>query len=557
MSSDLLAALAPWLAAGAVDVYVALGSWPRPRWWQCFLEIALLALAGRSQWRLARGWLRTPLLAPAVMVFFASTIYAPKPLYQLFPFLFGLVVALLWMVRFVGTRARVSPLLGVLLAVLVVVGARFVDAVALERPQVAAAHSILEDFTWPLRQVSAVTAASEDPPVIVLSVDTLRADAAGEMETVRRLKARGAIWERAMSTSSWTLPALASLQTGKMPNEHGAGCLEGGQCQGMFPGVRSLAEDLEADGYATAAVVSNPWVTGGTGFDRGFDTFIEPGNTINRLLVAGLPAGPQRQDAQHVVDAALDWLARAPMRGFYLWVHVFDPHLPYLHATEPAFRSLTAERLRTSIPLTADERRALRAAYDGEVAYTDRQLLRLLDAVARRGTLDDGVVVFTADHGEEFWEHGGVEHGHSHHGEVVDVPLILIAPGVTAGHRKGVASLIDVASTIRAAVGLAPGGIDLRREVPAERIATAWGGVVMHIDCSARDAQRRAIARDCSNAAGEMQVFDLQSDPGELRPLPAEPEDPVVRAALGVRAPHEGPVAQVNREALRQLGYVK
>src|SRR4029450_6199643 len=102
-------------------------------------------------------------------------------------------------------------------------------------------------------------------------------------------------------------------------------------------------------------------------------------------------------------------------------------------------------------------------------------------------------VVFTADHGEEFWDHGGVEHGHSHHGEVVDVPLVLVAPGVSPGRREGVASLVDVAPTVRAALGLAPGGLDLRRGVPEDRVAAAWGGLILHIDCSARDARRRVI----------------------------------------------------------------
>src|SRR2546428_696465 len=76
------------------------------------------------------------------------------------------------------------------------------------------------------------------PAVVVVSVDPLRADAALGMATFKRLAARGAAWERAMSTSSWTLPALASLRTGRMPAEHGAGCLEDAHCQGIFPGVR-------------------------------------------------------------------------------------------------------------------------------------------------------------------------------------------------------------------------------------------------------------------------------------------------------------------------------
>jgi arylsulfatase A-like enzyme len=98
------------------------------------------------------------------------------------------------------------------------------------------------------------------------------------------------------------------------------------------------------------------------------------------------------------------------------------------------------------------------AGYAAEVAYVDRHLGRLLDALEAKGVLDSGIVVFTSDHGEEFWEHGGLEHGHSHHAEVLDVPLLLVAPGLAPGPRGGVASLVDVVPTIRAALGDAPDG---------------------------------------------------------------------------------------------------
>src|SRR5262249_24103916 len=155
----------------------------------------------------------------------------------------------------------------------------------------------------------------------------------------------------AMSTSSWTLPALASLQTGRMPAEHGAGCLEDGHCQGIFPGVRLLAEDLRDAGYATGAIVSNPWLSAGTGLGRGFATFVEQGSLPNRFVIAGLPAGPHPQDAKHSVDAALRWLKTTPERGFYLWVHFIGPHLPYVHSDDPSLRTLDGARLRSSFPL--------------------------------------------------------------------------------------------------------------------------------------------------------------------------------------------------------------
>ena len=556
--SGLGRALLPWLTAGLVDAGLTLGGYPRPRWWQYLFEIGLLALAGRSQWRLARGWLRTPLLAPAVMIFYASTLWAPSALHQRVPFLIGIVALLAWLLRVGGTRLAVSPVVGAALAALVVVGARYTDRVAeLHQSPIVSTRALLASIAWPFPRTSLAGSAPDRPPVVVITVDTLRTDAAGEMQTMRRLAVRGATWTRAMSTSSWTLPALGTLQTGRMPHEHGASCLMGGHCQGIFPGVRLLAEDLKAVGYATAAVISNPWITAGTGFDRGFDRFMEVGSKLNRLLVGGEPAGPQRQDARWVVDAALAWLESAPDTGFYLWVHLLDPHLPYFHADQPSLHTLTENALRNSMPLLDDRKNALRAAYAEEVAYADRHLVRLLDELERRGILSRGVVVFTSDHGEEFWEHGGMGHGHSHHGEVVDVPLVVVAPGLPPGPRTGVASLLDVAPTIRAAVGLVPNGIDLRGSVPEGRIATAWGGLVAHIDCSARSPDRRVIVRDCAEAPSAISAFDLDDDPRELQPSTWEPSEPVVRAARAVSSPPRDAPATVDREALRALGYVE
>ena len=557
MNRGLLRVAAPWVAAGLVDAYATLGSWPRPRWWQFLFEIGLLALAGRVQWKLARGWLRTPLLPAGVVAFFAAALYAPHPPLQLTVYLVGLLSGLGVIVHVAGSRLRVSPAAGTVVAVLAVLGCRYLDAVNAAQPQLVPLRTLLGELTWPLRAVGSAEANSHGPPVVVISVDTLRADAARDMEAVRRLGRRGAYWPRAMSTSNWTLPALASLQTGRLPSEHGAGCFAGGHCQGVFDHVPFLAEELRAAGYATAAVVTNPWVTAGTGFDRGFGTFIESGHTLKRLLVAGAPVGPHRQDSQYVIDAALKWLAAAPARGFYLWVHVIDPHMPYRHGDDPTVLGVSSEKVRTGLPMSADAVKAVRAAYAAEVEHVDEQILRLLDALEARGILDTGIVVFTADHGEEFWDHDGVEHGHSHHGEIVDVPLVLVAPGVEPGVRPGVASLADVASTIRAATGLESRGLDLRQGVPSDRVATAWGGVVMHIDCSARDAHARAIVRDCSAASRAAQVYDLDADPAELRPLDGAPENRVLAAARAVEAPSVGKAARLHHDALRALGYLQ
>jgi len=553
--------LALWTAPALLDAYLAFGMTPRPATWQFAFEVLFLAAAGRTQWRLARGWARSALLPALVLGVFTLSLYAPSARHQMVPYVIGLVGSALGIARLVGRRWTVPIWLGTALALAVVVGARTIDTSfsSTPRPDGNPAPSLGRQLLWPLhdRGRARVGTTADGPPIVVISVDTLRADAAATMRSVQRLAARGATWPRAMSTSSWTLPALASLQTGLMPSAHGATCLEGGHCQGLASGVRTLAQDLADAGWTTAAIVSNPWASEATGFDRGFTTFEGAGQSLNRLLVAGPPVGAHRQDDGRTVDAALAWLADAPARGTYLWVHLMGPHMPYLHADDESLQVLDAKALRSSYPLSIEQQRRIRVGYDGEVAYTDTQVQRLLDFLETRGVLDDGVVVFTSDHGEEFWEHGGIEHGHSHHGEVTDVPLVLIAPGVEPGERTGVASLLDVAPTLRGIAGIMTDGVDLRRGVPPERTATAWGGIILHLDCSARSPGRRVIARDCGREPHLSKAYDLVRDPRELTPLAADPTDPVTQAAWAVRAPAQGAAAALPTERLRALGYLQ
>jgi hypothetical protein len=549
--------LVPWVGAGLLDAYLALGSWPRPTAAQFALELIFLAAAGRSQWRLARGWFRSTLVPAGVLLVFAMLLYAPEPYYQLVPFTLGLVGGVFWLIRAIESRWRVPVVVGTVAAFAAVLGARWIDVALLGRPDGSEAPSVLRDAMWPFTRPAPPASIVDAPPMVVVSIDTLRADAAEGMASFQRLAARGALWRRAMSTSSWTMPALGTLQTGLMPSAHGATCLEDGHCQGLSPDVPTLAEELAAAGWVTAAVVSNPWVGTGTAFNRGFATFLDSGHAMSRLLVAGPPWGPHRQDDMRAVDAALGWLEHAPARGFYLWVHLMGEHMPYEHSSLPDMQALDPVRLRSGYPPSDAEKKRVRDAYQGEVAYTDRQVMRLLDALDARGILDHGVVVLTADHGEELWDHGGIEHGHSHHGEVVDVALALVAPGVAPGERSGVASLLDVAPTLRAIAGLPPHGLDLRAGVPAGRVATAWGGLILHLDCSARDEQRRVIARDCSHDPYQVHVYDLVHDPRELTPIPWTPDDPLVQAAWRLGPPPRRAAATLPVERLRALGYMQ
>lgn len=396
-------------------------------------------------------------------------------------------------------------------------------------------------------------ARSAGPPVVLLTVDTLRWDEAQRMRSFTRLAARGGYWRRAMSTASWTVPALASLQTGLLPRDHHASVRPGPRPTAIDPAVTTLAERLHAQGYRTGAFLTNTFTASALGFARGFDVQYHPDEDIPAPL--GFAGGGPIADS---TDRALTWIAAAPSTGTFLWLHLDDPHLPYtLLPTDPENALNRALDGRTDLlkvsairsgmlKLDGPARLALREVYRAQVDAVDTKLLRVLDAVD--AAWPNAIVVLTADHGEEFFEHGNFEHGHTHHGEVLDVGLVVVGPGMGVAERTDTASLVDVAPTILGMVG-APAelpGLDLRAPVPADRIVTADGNLYYGPGISARQGSRRAIV-----GLGE---YDLTVDPGEHTPLPAGSLTDAARAAAGAGG---GAPVDVRTEGLRALGYVE
>jgi len=298
------------------------------------------------------------------------------------------------------------------------------------------------------------------PDVLLVSVDTLRADHLGcygypraTSPNIDQLAARGAVFERTMSTCPWTLPAHTSLLTGLFPAVHGV------QEDGTRLGEEAptLAEGLRRMGYRTLGVVSHVYVASSFGLGRGFETFDDS-------LIEG---GTRNPIASEVVDRFLEHLDRLePEDAFFGFLHFFDPHWDYTppppfdrRFTDPAYAGPVNGRYPAVLEASsgADLEHAI-ALYDGEIAYLDREIGRLLGGLAERGRLEDIVVVLTADHGEEFREHGQMGHGNTLYEEQLHVPLIIAGhPAFPAGTRRGdLASLVDVAPTLLEIAGAAP-----------------------------------------------------------------------------------------------------
>lgn len=554
-----------WLAVPLGELLVGRGLRPAPAPWQWTIEFTAFAVLGFLQWRFAEAaWLRT-LLWPALLVVLTGLAVAgpTAPLNWQILYLAGLVLLVTSVLKDFAGRLRLPVVVAALLAFLAPIANRALDLDTLEGQISAGFGGISGDSGQLLHELKGAPTlpAGEGPggpAIVVISIDTLRADSAKTMDSWARLAAKGAWWDTTLSSSSWTLPAVASMQTGRTVTAHGADCVAESGCQGIYPSVRTLAEDLSARGYRTAAFTANPWITRSTGLSRGFQTFHDlAGVPPFRLTLAGPPAGLPSQDSAVVIDQALEWLEDAPPTSFYLWVHLLGPHMPYSHSANSRMQSVTGDELRTGGVTSSEFRLTVRQAYDGEVEYSDDEVERLLDALERKGVMAGGVVVLTSDHGEEFWEHGGIEHGHSHHREVTEIPLLIVAPELSPGARPGVASLIDLVPTLQRVAGLPADGIDLRRPLPADRIATAFGNLYGGTMRSARDERERVIGSRRGITEERWDRYDLLTDPGEQTPLATDTEGRLYREASSIETPAVGQAARVNQSALNALGYMQ
>lgn len=286
--------------------------------------------------------------------------------------------------------------------------------------------------------------------LVIVLIDTLRQDRVSAYGYSRqtspfldRLAREGARLD-GRSSASWTKPAATSLLTGLHPLRHQVA--SGGDT--LPPEVVTLAQMLSARGFSTAAISSNGWVSRAWGQDRGFQTFLP-------LWTMGYGRFPKAPDVNHEVARLLPTL-RPP---FFLFVHYLDPHMPYDPPTAWDGQPLPPElaRLRPlgradfdlggkALPHELAE--AASELYDGEIRAVDAGVEQLAALLQAAGRMDDTLWVVTADHGEEFLDHGQMGHGKTLYEEVVRVPLIVKGPGVQPGLRLGRAVLEDIAPTV-------------------------------------------------------------------------------------------------------------
>jgi choline-sulfatase len=389
---------------------------------------------------------------------------------------------------------------------------------------------------------------------VVIVIDTLRADRMGSagcelgltpgMDTFAE---QAVVFEQAFNHAPWTLPACASILSGLHPKEHGAGG-QLGQFRGLDAQVATLPKAFGAQGYRTHAIVNVAFLGDDFGVTRDFDSVDAEFYSTN---VEVRRAGP-------TTDAALKWLKENSEQPFLLFVHYFDPHAVY-DPPQPFRRRYAAEadkedesfvfgtrehmmKLRQGFMPASDVIRRAEKLYNGEVAYTDSQVERLLDGIKLQGL--DPVLVITGDHGEEFLDHEGFEHGHTLYDELCHIPLMVKAPGLTPGRVQAAVRHVDLAPTLCELCGVPPSTgfvgrslLDLAQGRPeAQRTVLAHGNMWGPPLTSFRDERWKLIV----DGAGKAQLYDWRADPHETQDLAAKETGELERlqASLNVVAGH-------------------
>ncbi|MFG0317963.1 MAG: sulfatase [Planctomycetota bacterium JB042] len=323
--------------------------------------------------------------------------------------------------------------------------------------------------------------ASRPPNVVLISIDTLRPDHLGCYGYPKRTSPRidafaagGVRFERAHSTTSWTLPAHMALLSGQPDQVHGVVH----DTLAVDPNIRMLAEVFREHGYRTGGYFGGPYLEPYFGFGQGFEVYencgVEMFSTAGRApgALQGAMLGAKERESHKVItapkttDGALEFLERHRDEPFFLFVHHWDVHYDFNAPAEfvkrfwpgPPPPDFTIEDFHfneaVSPEMTPEQRAYLIANFDAEIAWVDFHVGKLLDRLDELGLADDTIVVVTADHGEEFFEHGEKGHRKNLYDTTLRIPLLVAGPGV----RKGVvveeqARIFDVVPTLRELCG--------------------------------------------------------------------------------------------------------
>ncbi|HEX3036602.1 MAG TPA: sulfatase, partial [Thermodesulfobacteriota bacterium] len=287
--------------------------------------------------------------------------------------------------------------------------------------------------------------------VILLTVDTLRVDVLSCYDNqqsvptphIDQLAKDGVLFTKAISAAPWTLPSFSSIMTGLSPSVH----MTTKSSSRLPDNLKTLAEYMRDSGYYTAAIGYNWFLRPDHNVSQGFLGYnFFPKSSLGksfgvRLIKWSFPDKFRSEaSTRDLTRLAINWLQSNYKKDFFLWIHYFDPHEPYvppprfLPKRKPPpgmgkeFDMKTKELRDGSYTPPLDERVWIKKLYEGEVRYVDENIGKLFSTLKSLNLYDESLIIFTSDHGEEFWDHGGYEHGHTLYNELIQVPLIVKLP---------------------------------------------------------------------------------------------------------------------------------
>jgi len=430
--------------------------------------------------------------------------------------------------------------------------------------------------------------------IIIILIDTVRRDAIscyggrpGVTPRIDAVAADGVRFEQAVSTSGWTVPAIGSLLTGAWPTIHGS-VGKGLHITPMREELPVATELFKQKGFGTVAFATSAFVSPLLGVDRGFDLF-DHEYSVNW----------EARRADTTITLAIAELRKRKDRPTFYFIHLFDPHLDYDPPREYGSLYTEAERepapplslgavlaLRTGADGTAPpdpaDQSYVRGLYDGEVAFMDSQIGRFVDELKSLDLYERSTIVIVADHGEEFWDHGGFEHGHTLYDELVAIPLIMKFPGEIVPGAPTVKSqvrLLDVGPTLFELADIDPPesfvGQSLMPHVRGETDddldayceSTLYGPPRFAI----RGSRYKYVAVPAKHGLVSGELYDWRNDPGETTDLTAEVPDVASRLRADLTEWYQKNAAQAQEmsrvtpidmhpdriKLLKSLGYVR
>jgi arylsulfatase A-like enzyme len=439
--------------------------------------------------------------------------------------------------------------------------------------------------------------------VILISLDTLRADHLGcygygraTSPSMDKLAEESVLFKNVFATAPWTLPSHVSMLTGLDAVNHQ---VYSGASK-MDPGIPTLADFLRQAGYVTAAFTGGGFVSGLYGLSKGFDTYLSVGK-----IAVGTPAAA-------LARTALPWIQENRERGFFLFLHTYQIHQPYQPPApfgkmfldaDARFEQADLSKMRLNhenrfMPEADAVRRNFISLYDGEIRFTDEVLIGALVAELKKlGLYDRTMIIVTADHGEEFFEHKGWAHTHALYNETIKVPLIIKFPGSrNRGMRvERLARLTDIMPTILEEMGVGQERLELdgrslkelttgdAGRLPERELRCELAENIVNNRIPARRSVSRGSYKIIRNdpftpaelaffpfpppSPGQVEVYDLASDPGDTTNLAASRPD-LVRSLLKYMDERMKPTRKTSvtrnsgtnedvREELKALGYIR